>query len=89
MQIVARNFPTKYFQVIGRYPIPAPTKYEYARIFGISPAEIRLGNEIDGAISVIGDKSAEPDEQTRTLSIFELLECIVNKVGNSFLMHCT
>ena len=71
--------------MIGRYPIPAPTKYEYARIFGISPAEIRLGNEIDGAINVIGDKSDEP---TRTLSIFELLEYIVNKVlGFFFLSH--
>ena len=71
--------------MIGRYPIPAPTKYEYARIFGISPAEIRLGNEIEGVISVIGDKSDEP---TRTLSIFELLEYIVNKVlGFFFLSH--
>ena len=74
--------------MIGRYPIPAPTKYEYAQIFGISPAEIRLGNEIDGG--VIGDDKSGPaeSEQTRTLSIFELLECIVNKVGNSLLIHC-
>ena len=64
---------------VGRYPIPLPTKHEYARKFGVRPEDVLIEN----------DKSVEPDDggakeddgtSTKTMAIFELLEHIVKGV---------
>nr|UYO08133.1 MEK2 [Bursaphelenchus xylophilus] len=57
--------------VLGRYPIPAPNRHEFARIFGVSPDEVRFDTPIDDG----GDASEGP----KTMAIFELLDYIVNK----------
>lgn len=60
--------------VIGRYPIPSPTRYEYSKIFNVKIEEIEMD---DYAIeSGKGDKETSPKE----MAIFELLDHIVNKV---------
>jgi hypothetical protein len=59
--------------VIGRFPIPAPSRHEYARIFGVSPNDVQLQyaeNESD----------SDDGKPPRMMAIFELLDYIVNKV---------
>ncbi|KAI6217630.1 hypothetical protein M3Y95_01209700 [Aphelenchoides besseyi] len=57
--------------VIGRFPIPAPSRYEYARMFDIEPEEVHLQYPVD--------ETAEDDGRPpRMMSIFDLLDYIVN-----------
>lgn len=60
---------------IGRFPIPAPSRRELARIFNVPIDDIQLQYDDSDAAAATGDGSAP-----RMLAIFELLECIVNKV---------
>ncbi|PAV83884.1 hypothetical protein WR25_17968 [Diploscapter pachys] len=59
--------------LIGRYPVPAPTKAEYAQIFGLQESEIELA---DG-------RTDAPEYQTSNtpaaMAIFEMLDYIVNE----------
>ncbi|KAI6181573.1 hypothetical protein M3Y98_00843400 [Aphelenchoides besseyi] len=57
--------------VIGRFPIPAPSRYEYARMFGVSTDQVQLQFPVE--------ESADDDGRPpRMMSIFELLDYIVN-----------
>ena len=60
--------------VIGRYPIPAPSRREYAKIFGLRPEEIYL--ELRN-----GHEEERDDISPKTMAIFELLDYIVNRVS--------
>uniref|UniRef100_A0A914GTG0 mitogen-activated protein kinase kinase n=1 Tax=Globodera rostochiensis TaxID=31243 RepID=A0A914GTG0_GLORO len=60
--------------VIGRYPIPAPSRREYAKIFGVRPEEVKM--EQSGTED--GTDRAE-DVTPKTMAIFELLDYIVNR----------
>ncbi|KAL3085017.1 hypothetical protein niasHS_010086 [Heterodera schachtii] len=59
--------------VIGRYPIPAPSRREYAKLFGVHPNDVKM------------EKNGTEEEQTaddltpKTMAIFELLDYIVNR----------
>ncbi|KAI6240242.1 hypothetical protein M3Y99_00481800 [Aphelenchoides fujianensis] len=56
---------------IGRFPIPAPSRKEYARMFGIAPEQIKF----------LDDHEESPEDDGRPpimMSIFELLDYIVN-----------
>lgn len=61
--------------VIGRYPIPSPTRHEYAKIFNVQLEDIEMddyGNEAD---------EGNEDTSPKAMAIFELLDYIVNKVS--------
>jgi len=58
--------------VIGRFPIPPPTRRELTKIFNVQPQEIQVD---DGNVS---DANGE-DTSPKTMAIFELLDYIVNK----------
>lgn len=68
--------------VVGRYPIPAPTRAEYARIFGFRSAqEVRLDAAPGGGAEEEAAPAAGNDDSSpKTMAIFELLDYIVNKV---------
>lgn len=56
---------------IGRYPIPPPTKREYADMFNVSPDEIEFPEEYE--------EEHNDGGPPKTMAIFELLDYIVNK----------
>lgn len=58
---------------VGRYPVPAPTAREYAKLFNIPEEEIEFP---EGAIPPAPAILSTP----RTMAIFELLDYIVNEV---------
>ena len=58
---------------IGRYPIPTPTRLEFARIFNVGVEEIQLDE------TGLEHNSQEDETSKKTMAIFELLEHIVNK----------
>jgi mitogen-activated protein kinase kinase 1 len=62
--------------VIGRYPIPAPTRREYAKIFGLRPEDVHMELQ-NGQEEERGSEDTSP----KTMAIFELLDYIVNRVG--------
>jgi serine/threonine protein kinase len=58
---------------IGRFPIPAPSRLEYARMFGVNPAGVQL--------QYPETESADDDgTPPKIMAIFEMLDYIVNKV---------
>jgi len=59
---------------VGRYPIPLPTKQEYARKFGVRPEDVLIDKSVEPE-----DGGAKDDDgtSTKTMAIFELLEHIV------------
>lgn len=61
--------------VIGRYPIPAPSCREYAKIFGIRAEEVQLDQ------NGVEDNTTAEDVTPKTMAIFELLDYIVNRVS--------
>lgn len=61
--------------VLGRYPIPAPTRREFGRIFGVPWEEVEMDD-------VVKDDQAANADGPRTMAIFELMECIVNDVSS-------
>ena len=60
--------------VIGRYPIPAPTRREYAKIFGLRPEDVHMELQ-NGQEEERGSEDTSP----KTMAIFELLDYIVNR----------
>lgn len=60
--------------VIGRFPIPSPSRREYARIFGVQPEDVKMQ---------YAEAESDTDDGTppRMMAIFELLDHIVNKVS--------
>jgi len=58
--------------VIGRFPIPPPTRRELTKIFNVQPQEIQME---DGNASDANGEETSP----KTMAIFELLDYIVNK----------
>ena len=61
--------------VVGRFPIPTPSRREYAKLFGMRPEDVHL--EQNGQEE---DRSAD-DVSPKTMAIFELLDYIVNRVS--------
>jgi hypothetical protein len=59
--------------VIGRFPIPTPSRHEYARIFGVRPEDVELQYSEN-------DSEEDDGQPPRMMAIFELLDYIVNKV---------
>ncbi|CAG9538296.1 unnamed protein product [Cercopithifilaria johnstoni] len=57
---------------IGRYPVPAPTAREYAKLFNIPEEEVEFP---EGTIPPTSAALSTP----RTMAIFELLDYIVNE----------
>jgi mitogen-activated protein kinase kinase 1 len=55
---------------IGRFPIPPPSKKEYAKIFKVPVEEIILENV---------DEADSTDDNPKSLAIFELLDYIANR----------
>lgn len=64
---------------VGLYPIPSPTRYEYARRFGVHPEEVLFDGEAEGLV-VMGAGEGDGGAP-KTLAIFELLGYIVNGVS--------
>jgi len=56
---------------VGRYPIPPPSRREYAEMFKVSIDKIELPEEYQEDVSETG--------APKTMAIFELLDYIVNK----------
>lgn len=69
--------------VIGRYPIPSPSRREYAKIFGIRVEEVVLDLQQNGQEET--SSGIDDDTSPKTMAIFELLDYIVNRVGVLFL----
>jgi hypothetical protein len=59
---------------IGRYPIPAPSAKEYAKMFDVPVEEVKLRYPIP---ELLVDDDGNPPKR---MAIFELLDYIVNKV---------
>lgn len=64
--------------MIGRYPIPAPSINEYAKIFGVRLEDVELDDADESAHA--GDDDTSP----KAMAIFELLDYIVNKVSQYY-----
>ena len=65
--------------VIGRYPIPSPSKREYAKIFGLRLEEVQLDLQ-NGQEETSTSNNNIDDTSPKTMAIFELLDYIVNRV---------
>nr|CAD2135045.1 unnamed protein product [Meloidogyne enterolobii] len=63
--------------VIGRYPIPSPSRREYAKIFGIRVEEVVLDLQQNGQEET--SSGIDDDTSPKTMAIFELLDYIVNR----------
>lgn len=61
--------------VIGRYPIPSPSRREYAKLFGIRFEEVLLDLQNGQEETTSGIDDTSP----KTMAIFELLDYIVNR----------
>ncbi|KAF7633830.1 MAP kinase kinase 2 [Meloidogyne graminicola] len=62
--------------VIGRYPIPSPSRREYAKIFGIKVEDVHLDLQNGGQ----EEKGSTIDDTCpKMMAIFELLDYIVNR----------
>nr|CAD56893.1 MAP kinase kinase 2 [Meloidogyne artiellia] len=65
--------------VIGRYPIPTPSRREYAKLFGIRLEEVQLELQNGTTKEEAAASAAGEDTSPKTMAIFELLDYIVNR----------